>query len=254
MARLAWIEGNGHSNMINRIRVQGSNIVTAGRDEAIRITNKNDLKWGAQNVAVEGIPNDIAVGKKDQSIVFGITSNSIVVIKNAKLAATVKTAYEPSCVALSADETKLSVGDIKGVVHVYSISATSLSETSKFEGLTGVVTVAEYSPNGQWFAACDSNRSILVWDAKVGGAAKLDSLKYHTAKPVSLNWASDSLHFVTAGLDGSIYVWDVQNVDNKIHIKDAHKGGCSEVVWVNATTVASIGVDTCMKTWSIKFN
>jgi len=245
--------GKGHTNQITRIRVQGSKIVTAAKDDTIRFSDKSTMQWGA-SVSLEGAPLDLAVGTKDQSLVIAVTSNAIVVLKDGKLAQTVATGYEATSVALNYDNTKVAVGDSKGAVRVYNISGTSLSESSKFEGLTMAVTTAAFSHDGKWFAAADANRSILVWDAKAGGAAKLDSLKYHSSKPVSLVWAADSKHFITAGLDGSIFVWDVEKPDQRIHIKDAHKGGISEAVWVNPTTVASVGVDACLKTWSIKFH
>jgi len=249
----ALMAGKGHTNQVNRARVQGGHVVTAGKDDSIRFSNKNDMQWGANSVPLEGNPVDLAVGKKDHSVVVTITRETVVLLKDQKLAQTIKPGYEPTAVALSHDDTKVAVGDSKGVVRVYNVSG--LSEASiKYEGLTGAVTAADYSPNGQWFAAADANRAILVWDAKSGGAAKIDGLKYHSSKPVSLSWAASSLHFVSAGLDGSIFVWSVEKPENRIHVKDAHKGGISEAVWVNPTTVASVGIDACIKTWTVKFH
>jgi len=77
--------------------------------------------------------------------------------------------------------------------------------------------------------------------------------QFHNAKINRVSWSSNSLHLVSGGLDGSVYIWSVQNPTNRIHFKDAHKGGVNDVVFISDNVVASAGQDCALKTWTINF-
>jgi WD40 repeat protein len=59
---------------------------------------------------------------------------------------------------------------------------------------------------------------------------------------------------VSGALDGSIYVWSVQEPSKRVAIKDAHRGGVNATLFIDANTVASAGQDCTVKTWNIKFH
>jgi WD40 repeat protein len=52
-------------------------------------------------------------------------------------------------------------------------------------------------------------------------------------------------------LDTHIFVWSVEKPTKKIQIKNAHVGSVNSVVFLDETTVASVGQDGTAKTWNI---
>ena len=59
---------------------------------------------------------------------------------------------------------------------------------------------------------------------------------------------------VSGSLDGNIFVWSVQDPSKRIAIKNAHQGGVNDTIWTGDNTVASVGQDCTVKSWSIKFH
>jgi len=80
---------------------------------------------------------------------------------------------------------------------------------------------------------------------------KIEGWVFHSARVNDIAWTSDSLHLASASLDGSLYVWSIQNPLKRIAIKDAHRGGVNNVAWLNDNTLLSSGQDCTIKSWSI---
>jgi WD40 repeat protein len=246
--------GKGHSNQVNAIHIQGSNVVTAAMDDTIRITPLGTREYSADAIKLDSTPAGIAIGKKDQTVVAA-TLNAVVVIKDpSKMQrSNFDVKYQPLSVALSTDETQVAVGGKDNNVYVYSWNGTTLTEKAVLKGHRGAVSVVSYSPDGKWLATADTNREILVWD-RATNQVKVQGWVFHTARVNTLSWAPDSVHLASGSLDGHIFIWDVEKTDKRVQIKDAHRGGVNASVWVDGNTVASAGQDCTVKTWAIKFH
>jgi len=246
------IQGNGHNNMINRILVQGDKLVTSALDDSIRFTSIKDRSYGNEAISFDSAPRDIAVGKKDKSLVIVVLKDSVVVVKNGKVASKLSINFEPSSVALSIDEVQVAVGGKDNLVHLYSLSGDKLSESGKLTGSRGTITTLEYSPNGQQLATGDTSRDIFIWDV-----AKKEIIikgwQFHNAKINRLAWAPDGIHLASCGLDGFIFVWNIQKPDTHLTQKDAHKGGVNDLLFVSNNLLASVGQDCALKTWTITY-
>jgi len=246
--------GKGHSNQINAIHIQGSNVVTAAMDDTIRITPLGTREYSGDAIKMDSTPASIAIGKKDQTVV-AVTLNAVVVIKDpSKMQrSNFDVKYQPLSVALSTDETQVAVGGKDNNVYVYSWNGTTLTEKAVLKSHRGAVSVVSYSPDGKWLATADTNREILVWD-RATNQVKVQGWVFHTARVNTLSWAPDSVHLASGSLDGHIFIWDVEKTDKRVQIKDAHRGGVNASVWVDSHTVASAGQDCTVKTWAIKFH
>lgn len=247
------IGGSGHGNKVTRILVQGDKLVTAALDDSIRFTPIKDRQYGSERVSFDSPPEDIAVGKKDTSLVIAVLKDAVVVIKNGKIASKTAAAYSPTSVALSIDETQVAVGGRDKNIHLYTLTGDKLTEASVLSGHRGDLTSLQYAPNGHQLASADGNRDIFVWDlAKKEIVVK--GWQFHNAKITRVTWAPDSIHLASASVDGAIFIWDAQNPGNRIHVKDAHKGGSADVIFVSDNVIASGGQDCGLKTWNITYH
>jgi len=245
------MKGKGHSNQINTIHIQGSNLVTCAMDDTVRITPINNRQYSDSAIKLDSTPADIAVGKRDQ-LIIAATIDAIVVIKGGHVVNKFSVKYQPLVIALSVDETQVAVGGKDNNVYLYSLSGDKLSESTVLKGHRGALSAIAYSPDGQHLATADSNREIYVWDRK-SNQIKIQGWVFHTARVNSISWADDSIHLVSGGLDGFIFVWDVQNPTKRISIKGAHRGGVNAVLWADGHTIISAGQDCAIKSWTVNF-
>jgi len=240
----------GHSNQINAIHVQGNNLVTAAMDDTVRITPFPGSASGDNAVKLDSTPVDIAVGKRDHSLIVAVITDAVVLIKNKHVASKFAVKYQPLTVALSVDETQVAVGGKDNNIYVYNLSGNTLSEAAVLKGHRGALSSLAYSPDGQHLASSDTNREIFVWDKK-SNQIKIQGWVFHTARVNCVAWSPDSVHVASAGLDGNIFVWSVEKTDKRVHIRDAHRGGVNSVVFLDDHTIASAGQDCAIKTWTI---
>jgi len=219
----------------------------------VRITPLGSRRYSDDSIKLDSTPVDVTVGQKDQKLVIAVNTDSVVVIKDGKVASKHPVKYQPTSVALSANELQVAVGGKDNNVYLYTLSGTTLSEKAVLKNHRNPVTAIAYSPDGTVLASGDSNREIFVWDLG-NHSVKVQGWVFHTGKINSLSWAPDSVHLVSACLDGNLYIWDLEKQDKRVFIKDAHRGGVNVVLWVDGNTVASAGQDSCVKTWTIKFH
>eukprot|EP01114_Cavostelium_apophysatum_P020409 TRINITY_DN682_c0_g1_i1.p1 TRINITY_DN682_c0_g1~~TRINITY_DN682_c0_g1_i1.p1 ORF type:complete len:604 (+),score=185.68 TRINITY_DN682_c0_g1_i1:158-1969(+) len=243
--------GKGHTNQINRIHIQGGNLITCAMDDTVRITPLGSRQYG-ESVSLESAPADIAVGRKDAQVVFAATTNSVVVIRGGKVVTKHAVKYQPTAIAVSIDETQIAVGGKDNNIYLYAISGDKLTEGAVLKGHRGALSSLTYSPDGQYLGSADLNREIFVWDL-AKNEIKVQGWVFHNARVNSLNWSPDSLHLVSGSLDNSLYVWDVQQPQKRIAIKDAHHGGVNTCVWIDNNTIASAGQDCTIKTWTVTY-
>jgi len=245
-------DGKGHSNKIFRLLVQGDKLISSAMDDSIRITSIKDRQYSGDCVSFDSSPEDIAIGKKDKSLILVVLRDSIVIIRNGKIASKTAASYEPSAVALSVDETQIAVGGKDKNIHLYSLSGDKLTEGPVLQGHRGPLTTLEYSPNGH-LASADANRDIFVWDV-----AKKELLvkgwQFHNARVNRVTWAPDGVHLASASLDGCLFIWDSKNPEKRISVKDAHKGGVNDVIFIGDNSIVSVGQDCAMKLWTIVYH
>lgn len=244
--------GKGHSNQINKIIPRDGHLITAAKDDSIRITKIVGAQYGGESISLDSEPVDLAVGHKDVHLVITVNTDSIVLIRSGKIVSKHPVKFQPTAVALSIDEIQVAVGGKDNQIHFYSLSGDKLTEGAVLSGHRGPLSSLSYSPDGHYLASADTNRDIFVWEL-ASNKQKVTGWQYHTARINSLAWAPDSIHLATASLDGTVIVWNQEETGKRIHIKDAHRGGVNTVLWIDGNTVASSGQDSTIKTWNITF-
>jgi len=246
--------GKGHSNQINRLQIQGDWLISAAMDDTIRVTSLNSLEYGT-SVSMGSSPIDIAISKKENKpFILVALIDSVVVVVDGKIITKLQVKYQPTSIALSADETQVSVGSKDNLIYLYNLNSGShqLSEAHVLKGHRGSLSCLSYSHDGQYLASADLNRDIFVWDLHKN-EIKIQGWVFHNARVNSLNWSPDSHHIVSGSLDNSLYIWDVQTPAKRIAIKDGHPGGVNSTLWIDNHTIASAGQDSCIKTWTVTY-
>jgi len=246
-------KGKGHSNHVNKLVVQGDKLISAARDDSIRVTSINGGDNGSAVVIVtDGEATDVAASKKQPTLFFASTANDILVVKDGKVVNKQAVTYGPTCIALSADETAIAVGGKDNGIHIYSVSGDKLTENGNWTGHRGNPTSLQYSPDGKYLASCDANRDVFVWDVS---AKKLvcNEWQFHSARVNSVAWSPDSDHLASGGIDGMVFVFCRSNPKNKIQLKDVHRGGVSALCWIDTNTLLTGGTDSTLKCFDIKF-
>jgi len=245
--------GKGHTNQISCAQVQGNNLVTAGMDDTVRITPLGSKRYSDDVVKLDSAPASIAAGQKDQKLIIAVTTDSIVVIKDGKVASKHPVKYQPTMVALSVNESQVAVGGKDNHVYIYALSGTTITEKAILKAHRQAISALSYSPDGRNLASADTNREIFIWDVATN-AKKVEGWVFHTSRIDTLDWAPDSIHLVSGGLDGNLFIWDLEKTDKRVQIKEAHRGGVHNALWIDSNTVASAGQDCCVKTWTIAFH
>jgi len=249
------VPGKRHSNQVNKLIVHGGNLVSAAKDDTVRITPLSNLDYSAStSVAVEADAIDVVGSPKSGNLLIAVTLKGAFVIRDGKIAFKLATSYEATCVAISTDETTVLIGGKDKNIHVHSLSGDKLTETgAPLSGdHRGDLTSIQFSPDGKFVASSDANRDIFVWD----WASKKIVCKgwqYHTSRVNSVAWSSDNDHIATGSVDGQVIVWSRLDQSKRVIVRDAHRSGVSNVVWVDQNTVLSGGSDSTLKTFDIKF-
>jgi len=248
-ASTVGFSGTKHKNKVEALAVQGDHLVSCSMDDTVKITPLSSKEWGA-SVPCGSNCTDIAVGKQDKNLIVVSTISSVVVVRSGKVVFTLETKYRASSIALSVDETEVSVGGDDKVIHQYKLSGDKLTHSKDLSHHRGTVFALDYSPDGKHLASGDSNREVVVWE---GGSPKITGWVFHTARVNDLKWSPDSVHIATVGLDSNLIVWNTSDTKARLTAKGAHKLGANCCAWVDENTVATVGQDCALKTWTVKY-
>ena len=241
------VPGNGHSNQINGLDIQGNNIVSASMDDSIRVTPL-DGEFGP-SAGVDSPAKDISAGPGNLSV--AVSMKSVYLFQGTTVKSRVEVGYSPQCVAVSIDGSFAAVGggdDFK--VHIYSLAGDALKEINVLDRHTRQVTTVAFSPDGKLLASGDQKNEIIVWNIK-DWSIEEQGWCFHTGSVKSLAFSPNNQRLVSGSLDQSIFVWNLADRKNRIRIPNAHRGGVNVVTWLDDNTVASTGQDCTWKTWNV---
>eukprot|EP00013_Stygamoeba_regulata_P019684 CAMPEP_0177658450 /NCGR_PEP_ID=MMETSP0447-20121125/16810_1 /TAXON_ID=0 /ORGANISM="Stygamoeba regulata, Strain BSH-02190019" /LENGTH=600 /DNA_ID=CAMNT_0019163043 /DNA_START=46 /DNA_END=1848 /DNA_ORIENTATION=- len=245
------MKGKGHSNQVTRAHISGDNLVTIGMDDAVRITPLDSCQYSAGHISVDSPPQDLAVSRSDPGLIVCVTLKSIFVIRNGAVASSTALT-NPRAVAISNDNSTVAVGTDDNHIILYTLSGSSLTEKGRYEGHRGGLVALAYSHDGTKLASCDKNRELLVWNTSTGEKL-VSGWVFHNARVNCVDWNEDGVHLVTGSLDQHLIVWNISEPGQRIVIKGAHQGGVNGARWINQNTIASIGQDCSMRTWTVTF-
>ncbi len=110
-----------------------------------------------------------------------------------------------------------------------------------------------FSPDGKLFTVAGMNKNVEVWtmDADVDKIAHKKMLTGHASNVPSTAWAPDSTRFASASMDGTVKIWDInQIVTPCLKTLTGHTHSVNSVAWsADGTFVASGSSDKTVKVW-----
>ncbi|KYQ99716.1 WD40 repeat-containing protein [Tieghemostelium lacteum] len=237
--------GDAHKNQITSIKIRGDDIITCAMDDSVKVSKISTRTYGP-SIGIDSPAQAVAFCG---DVIVAVSMKSIYVIKNGKIVSTTAAAWEPTSVAINKQE--VTVGGKDNKIHVFNLSGDSLTAAGTLDNHRGQISDLQYSPCGRYLASADSNREILVWEGK---NVKCNGWVHHSARVNAIAFTADSKHLVSAGLDGQIFFWDVENkATSPLQIKNAHPGGVNDTLFIAEKTIASCGNDGAIKFWDVVF-
>lgn len=240
--------GKGHGNQINSIRIAGEKVVTGAMDDSVRITPTAGNYDEGSSISCDGAVADVATNA-DASLIVAAARNEVALIRNGSKVGSVAADWQPTSVALSSDGSMCAVGGQDKLIRLYTVGENSLTETKQLKGHKGSVNAVKFSKDDKTLAGACNGNYVILFDVEAGTGGQ--EWPFHTAAVKDVSWSPDNLHLATAGLDGVIFVYSVEEPAKRIKVLNAHKGGVNAIEWVNDVTLVSVGEDCAMRTWSV---
>uniref|UniRef100_A0A3Q3IT13 Anaphase-promoting complex subunit 4 WD40 domain-containing protein n=1 Tax=Monopterus albus TaxID=43700 RepID=A0A3Q3IT13_MONAL len=248
------LKGKGHSNQVSKMVVnEADELVTCSMDDTLRYTNIKKKEYSASDVVKMDLqPKSVSVGPGGLSLVVCI--GQIVLLKDKKKIFTLDhLSYEPEVGALHPGGTTAAVGATDGKIYLYSIQGNTLKDEGRTLEAKGPITDMAYSNDGAYLAAIDEKKAATVYTVADGYTVKNEFYGHH-AKPVTLAWSPDNEHFATGGMDMMVFVWTVNDADQRIKLPDTHRlYHVSSLGWIDEHTLVTASHDASIKQWTIKY-
>ncbi|EFA08118.1 actin-interacting protein 1 [Tribolium castaneum] len=244
------VEGVGHGNQINGMRVHGGTLYTCGIDDSLKQIDIEGNTYKGQDLKLGSQPRGMDI-LKEQNVVVTASVNEITVSQDNRKASTLKVSYEPSSVSVSPRGHVAVGGAMDNKVHLYELKGTELVPLQELDHL-GAVTDVAYSPDDKYLVACDAHRKVVLYSVPEYKLATNQEWGFHNARVNSVAWSPDSLLVASGSLDTSIIIWSVEKPAKHIIIKNAHaQSQVTRLAWLDDQTLVSVGQDCNTKLWTI---
>lgn len=240
----APFSGAPHGNRVLKIGVLADGAaVSAGLDNSLLVSCVSPPAHGAR-IALPGCPKDMGVGSAVIAVVT--TDDKLVLATKDKTTAELKLEHEPTCVAVAPSDALLAVGSSDHNVRLLDLAGKVRATLAQHKGSISCVA---FSADSSRVASGCANKEIVVWDAVACAPLVTGLSGFHTTRISCLVFSPAGL-LASGGVDGAVFVWDGKAVKHKMPL--AHAGGVSALAFLSGGgTLASAGLDACIKTWTI---
>lgn len=243
------LQGKKHGSQITDLLVIGDSLITCGMDDILKISSLQELSFSSNDLKMPSQPKSISALERD--LILVACNQHIVIVRNsggcAKITAVVDVTYQPSSVSLHTGLNQVAVGGDDQKVHIYKLSGDTLSEDITLPH-TGQIKCVQYSPDGAWLAAGDSNRKIKLYNSDYKGVAEWG---YHTATVTTLDFSPNSRRLASGSVDTKVMIWSVDSPDSCIKISAHPQYDVTKVRWLDDNVVVSVSRDSNVKQWII---
>lgn len=151
---------------------------------------------------------------------------------------------------ISADQRLVALGSTSRSVRVFRTSDGEMDY--EIDNHTEWVVSVAFSPDGILLASGDRNGNVFVHEA-TGGAQFHMIGNVHEGGVTDLAWRADSNVLASAGADGRVRLWAMQN-GREIRGFEAHPGGVTAVAFSHEGELVSGGRDHKVKIWKADGN
>ncbi|CAG0885086.1 unnamed protein product [Cyprideis torosa] len=249
----ARVGGHGHGNQINDMVCVGDSIYTVGIDDSLRKVDLNAKEYdGGLEVRLGSQPRGVAESPSESGpLLVAACVDQVAVVVHGSKVGSLPIPYEASSISCSPKGPDVAVGGSDDKVHVYWLSGATLEPKTELQHL-GAVTDVSYSPNGEFLAACDTHRKVVVYRLPEYTPAHRSEWGFHTGRVNAVAWSPDSRYLVSGGLDTNLIVWSMENPGKRIEFKGAHPmSQINKLAWLDNETVVSVAQDCNTKIWKI---
>lgn len=248
------VGGSQHTNQVqDMVAADGDNIYTCALDDTIRVLDPRSNKFLADFEPLKLTVQPKGIAKFGAHLIIA-GSNELQVFEDRELKSSSKIRYEPSSVDVLPSLRQVAVGGSSDdKVHIYTISENFQLEEIKCLEHRGCITDVKYSPDGNYLAASDSNRKIVLYKTNEEYSEAHDKeWGFHTAKVNCLAWSPDSEILVSGGLDTNLIAWFPKEPTRHIIKKHAHpQSQITRISFISKRSIASSGQDATVRIWNI---
>jgi WD40 repeat protein len=246
------VQGASHSNYVAGITTAESKVeaglYSVGWDDTLRSISVPNKIFTGQASELGSQPKGIAA---TSGVVLILSSDSIAVYENGSKATALSVKYAPT--AIAAHGSTVAVGGDDKMVHIYTLSGTTLKDTETvLRRATSPISALAFSASGQKLAVGASNGKVYAFEASGDFKLITDRWSAHTARITCLAWDESEEHAASGSLDTNVMVWSTEDPGKRIKALNAHKDGVAGVVWEKAGKVVSAGGDASIKVWTVK--
>lgn len=243
------LSGKGHGKGITGIAVShdGAHVITTGMDDKLRVNDTASARYSDEPVVLGAFPSCVDAGKKSDIYAVGTSKNTLVVGSK-----TTAMPEKPTACAFSPDDSKLAVGFQKGGVKVYEVNGGDLKLAYELKELKKEVKTVTWSPCGTFLIASGLDGQVLVYEGTT--QKNPTDWAFHDGSVTSHDVSPSGKRVVSVGNDLKIIVWtDTEKWgSSRITSMMSHSEGISAVQFVDENTVATMGMDRCVKLWKIE--
>lgn len=248
------VEGAQHTNQVQDMFSTKETVYTCGLDDTIRAidlkTNQYSTSFTPIKLSVQ--PRGLAALNDSNTIVVAGV-NELLVYEDSQQKSSLKIKFEASSVDICPIQKDVAIGGLSdNKVHIFTLNNGELAEKKVLDHRGGITAVV-YSPDGNYLAAADSNRKIVLYKSDSYALVHDNEWGFHTAKVNCLAWSPNSKALVSGGLDTNLIAWFPDQPAKHFIIKHAHpQSQITRVRFINDNMVASTGQDATVRVWSIE--
>ncbi|ETW04165.1 hypothetical protein H310_04517 [Aphanomyces invadans] len=212
----------GHANSVDAVAVYDQTVVTGSWDNTVRV-------WSVPGESSQDVDDDVAVTKRQK------TNSKVAKAKvTEQQASTILPGHTAAVLAVAVDPHQahfLYSGSMDRSIKLWDLTTERCTQT-----MTGSSTLSDISvsTNGTILSAHPDNH-IRLWDpraAKAGTTLVQATFSSHKQWVSAVEWSpSHAHHFVSAGYDGSVKLWDSRS-SIPLFTLAAHTGKALDVAWL----------------------
>ena len=183
----------------------------------------------------------IAPSKKNNEDVYLILTKELVKISKGGIASKIELKKEARAIEVNDEVGEILVGDNKGELHIFDFE---LKEKSSKLIHSGEYSSIKLSPDGKFLASGDNKQTIFICDP-VTKNVLINRFCYHKSKIIDLDWTSDSKFLISASLDFSVMLWDIEAKKRSKNFGIINDAPLSSVKFINDNKDFVCGGEAC---------